>query len=50
MSRPLEISRDEAEMLVDLCENSCDGRLWILAEGSNRPVAGSVAYLGLTKT
>jgi hypothetical protein len=32
MARPLDITRDEAEMLVDLCEATHDGRLWILAE------------------
>lgn len=31
MTRPLELVRDEAEMLVDLCENTSDKRLWELA-------------------
>ena len=32
MARPLVVSRDEAEMLVDLCEATHDKRLWWLAE------------------
>ena len=32
MARPLNLTRDEAEMLVDLCEATHDKRLWWLAE------------------
>ncbi len=31
MTRPVELTRDEAEMLVDLCEATHDSRLWMLA-------------------
>lgn len=32
MTRPVDLSRDEAEMLVDLCEATHDKRLWLLAQ------------------
>ena len=64
MSRPLPvISRDEAEMLVDLCENTHDKRLWWLAEelrrqwgmGQQTVINGEadgadIAYLGLKRS
>jgi hypothetical protein len=59
MSRPIpiELSRDEAEMLVDLCEASQDRRLWWLAEElrsqwgmkppSDPPEKPDLSYMGI---
>lgn len=58
MPRPMpDISRDEAEMLVDLCEATHDKRLWWLAENlrkqwgmgaqSETPEVPDLAYLGI---
>ena len=55
MARPITLTRDEAEMLVDLCENTCDKRLHWLAEELRKqwgmgPFDGKpadLAYLGL---
>ena len=55
MTRPVELTRDEAEMLVDLCENTIDKRLHWLAENLRKqwgmsPMEGkpaSLAYLGI---
>ena len=32
MARSITLTRDEAEMIVDLCESTSDRRLWCLAE------------------
>jgi hypothetical protein len=58
MPRPLiQLSRDEAEMLVDLCEATHDKRLWWLAEDlreqwgmcaqEDPPKKPDLAYLGI---
>jgi hypothetical protein len=58
MPRPLiQLSRDEAEMLVDLCEATHDKRLWWLAEDlreqwgmcaqEDPPKKHDLAYLGI---
>ncbi len=59
MSRAIELSRDEAEMLVDLCEATQDKRLWWLAsdlrgqwgmvEATDPPQKPNLEYLGITE-
>ena len=57
MTRPVDLTRDEAEMLVDLCEATCDKRLHIIAADLrgiwgmfpqiNPPTKVSLKYLGI---
>jgi hypothetical protein len=57
MPRPINLSRDEAEMLVDLCEATHDKRLWMLAADlrkqwgmgpqENPPPVPDLKYLGI---
>lgn len=60
MTRTVELSRAEAEMLVDLCEITCDKRLWWLADDIRKkfgmspadcvngtPKPPDISYLGI---